>query len=87
MEEFYIGQKFENEYPPEAAWWCNENQAKIDEITELGSETRIFEISEAPDTVTLLPQGAVLSTQDISKAVAELGDIVADLQVKIDNLR
>ena len=28
-EEFYIGQKFYIEYPPEAAFWCNDNQASI----------------------------------------------------------
>lgn len=26
---FYIGQTFENDYPPEAAIWCNENRAEI----------------------------------------------------------
>jgi hypothetical protein len=31
-EEFYIGQVFENEYPPEAAIWCNENNAFIDVV-------------------------------------------------------
>jgi hypothetical protein len=31
MDEFYIGQKFEGEYPPEAAVWCNENNAHIED--------------------------------------------------------
>ena len=30
--EFYIGQVFEGTYPPEAAIWCNENNAFIDVI-------------------------------------------------------
>lgn len=30
--EFYIGQKFEGEYPTEAAIWCNGNNAHIEEI-------------------------------------------------------
>ena len=32
MTEFYIGQTFENTYPPEAAIWSNENNATIDII-------------------------------------------------------
>ena len=32
MEEFYIGQVFEGVYPPEAAVWCNENNAHIEEV-------------------------------------------------------
>lgn len=31
-EEYYIGQIFEGEYPPEAAEWCNENNAYVNEI-------------------------------------------------------
>ena len=31
-EEFYIGQVFKNEYPPEAAIWCNENSAMIEAL-------------------------------------------------------
>jgi hypothetical protein len=30
MQEFYIGQIFEDTYPPQAAIWCNNNQARID---------------------------------------------------------
>ena len=29
MENFYIGQTFENDYPMEAAVWCNDNEATI----------------------------------------------------------
>ena len=43
-EEFYIGQIFEGVYPPEAAIWCNANNAYIDEIGE-----RRYEIKEIPE--------------------------------------
>lgn len=33
-QEFYIGQIFEGRYPPEAAIWCNMNNAFIDIIEE-----------------------------------------------------
>ena len=32
MAEFYIGQIFEGKYPPEAAIWCNQNNAYIEKI-------------------------------------------------------
>lgn len=30
--DFYIGQTFLGDYPEEAAEWCNDNEAYIDEI-------------------------------------------------------
>ena len=45
MDEFYIGQIFEGEYPPEAALWCNENNAHIEE-QGMNGETRQFQIVE-----------------------------------------
>lgn len=44
MKEFEIGQKFIGEYPPEAAVWCNANNAHIDETTKDGAAERTFEI-------------------------------------------
>lgn len=45
MEEFYIGQKFNEEYPPEAAYWCNDNNAYINEIEPVEGIRR-FQILE-----------------------------------------
>lgn len=42
-EEFYIGQVFDGEYPPEAAIWCNNNNACIKVIGE-----NKYEIQEIP---------------------------------------
>ena len=42
-ENFYVGQIFEGKYPPEAAIWCNANNAFIDVIGE-----RRYEIKEVP---------------------------------------
>lgn len=44
MKKFEIGQKFIGEYPPEAAEWCNTNNAHIDETTKNGAKVRTFEI-------------------------------------------
>lgn len=47
--DFYIGQIFNGEYPPEAAVWCNENGvAHIEETTKEGAEQREFTIVENP---------------------------------------
>ena len=47
-EEFYIGQIFENEYPPEAAGWCNERgDCHITEM-ENNDDIRRFKIVENP---------------------------------------
>ena len=43
-EEFYIGQIFEGIYPPEAAVWCNENNAYIDVIGD-----KIYQIKDVPE--------------------------------------
>lgn len=45
--EYNIGQIFENEYPPKAAMWCNNNEAYIAEI-EPQNNIRRFEIKEIP---------------------------------------
>ena len=55
-QEFYIGQTFETEYPPEAAIWCNENKAKI-ELVDFG-----FKIVELP-----LPTQEELDEQKITE--------------------
>lgn len=44
MKAFEIGQTFVGEYPPEAAEWCNANNAQIDETTKDGAEMRTFKI-------------------------------------------
>ena len=43
-ETFEIGQTFAGEYPPEAAEWCNYNNAHMVETTAEGATERTFEI-------------------------------------------
>ena len=43
-EEFYIGQIFEDSYPPAAACWCNANNAYIDVIG-----VKRYEIKAVPE--------------------------------------
>ena len=48
--EFYIGQTFEGMYPPEAASWCNKNNAHIEKVN--GVRT-IVENPKPPETKTV----------------------------------
>lgn len=49
---FEIGQKFNGVYPPEAAVWCNANNAHIIETTKDGAAERTFEIvAHEPPTI------------------------------------
>ncbi|MCD7779316.1 MAG: hypothetical protein LUH05_01430 [Candidatus Gastranaerophilales bacterium] len=45
-EEFYNGQIFTDEYPPQAAEWCNENGYYINEAESTNDGSRQFEIVE-----------------------------------------
>lgn len=46
--EFYIGQLFENEYPQEAAQWCNERKDCYIKEIESVNNVRQFEIVAIP---------------------------------------
>lgn len=53
MEEFFIGQIFEGEYPPEAAEWCNNRgDCYIDEIDSAPAEVEVEEQGENGDIIT-----------------------------------
>ena len=48
--DFYVGQIFEETYPPEAAQFCNDSRKYyIDEITKPEDTVRKFEIKAIPD--------------------------------------
>lgn len=47
-EEFYIGQIFDGDYPPDAAVWCDDNNAAIDELEPI-NEVRRFIINAVPE--------------------------------------
>ena len=47
-EEYYIGQIFEGIYPPEAAVWCNANNAYIDVIGDHRYEIKAVPPAPAP---------------------------------------
>lgn len=61
MNEFTINQIFNDTYPPEAAIWCNENRAYIEEIEPVDGVRR-FQIVAVPEP-TQEEQEAELQTQ------------------------
>lgn len=71
--EFYIGQIFDGEYPPEAAVWCNGTNAHIEEITEPGAGVRQFQIVENPAPVITVADYDVALEQHIFDTRAARG--------------
>lgn len=69
-QEFYIGQIFYAPYPPEAATWCDNNNAIIvekhkEEETEEGVvDVRYYEIIEKPEPTTDEKKAAVRAVRD-----------------------
>lgn len=50
--DFYIGQIFVVEYPPEAADWCNDNSAYIEEIEAKDGQRRFRIVEDLPPEIT-----------------------------------
>lgn len=78
---FEIGQIFEKEYPPEAAMWCNENSAFIEELDPVTKEvTEKNEFGEEVTQTKTLRQFQIKATPEVS--LAEL-KIAKDEAVKL----
>ena len=71
--EFYIGQTFEQAYPPEAAIWCNANNAFIDVI----SDNR-YEIKAIPEPP--IPTNEQQKKKRASSYQAEVDPITSHIQ-------
>ena len=71
-QEYYIGQIFEEMYPPEASIWADENNAVIDEIEPLNDKRR-FIINEVPEPteeeIRAMLDGLTLTPADVERAL------------------
>jgi hypothetical protein len=68
-DEFYIGQIFYNSYPPEAAIWCNANNAYIEKFAE-----NRYQIRAVPEP----------TPEEIKQArIAELKELLNETDYKI----
>lgn len=83
---YYIGQTFEGMYPVDAADWCNENNAQIDDINGVwtivsaeptAEERRITEINELKmfladtDYVVIKIAEGVATPEDYADVIAQ----------------
>lgn len=79
MEEYYIGQIFEGIYPPEAAEWCNNNNAYIVEIEPKG-KIRRFEIKEQEPPKPIDIDSLTMTALDFVNFLKQAG--LTDLQIE-----
>ena len=82
--EYYIGQIFEKIYPIEAADWCNNNNAYIDEIEPQGN-TRIFEIKEQEPQPPVDVNNLTMTALDFIKVLQSLGLTLLQINSFLDN--
>lgn len=80
MNEYTIGQIFPDTYPPEAALWCNDHNAYIEEI-EAVDGVRRFQIVAVPE-----PTAEELAEAELTKAKAERAAAVASITVEVDGM-
>lgn len=80
MNEYIIGQIFEDSYQPEAAIWCSSHGAYIVEIDPV-DEVRRFQIVAVPE-----PTKEELAAQTLAQAKAERAAAVAAITVTVDGM-
>lgn len=80
MNTFELNQIFENTYPPEAACWCNNNNAFIEEIEALNGVRR-FQVKAIPE-----PTPEELEAQALAQAKAERAEAVEAITVEVDGM-
>lgn len=87
--EYYIGQIFDGIYPPEAANWCNNNNAYIEEIGERRYEIKAIPEPTPPthDEIKEMRTAAYQQEVDpITSHIQRLRDIDPVPQEEIDEL-
>lgn len=87
--EFYVGQIFEEMYPPEAAEWCNENNAQIIEL-EPKDDTRQFQIEELKPyqpTELEIAQAELCATEQQLKELDYIGIKIATGRATIEEYK
>lgn len=80
MLDFSINQTFNENYPPEAADWCNSNRAYITEL-EQQDGVRRFQIIAVPE-----PTSEELAAAVLAQAKAERSEAVSKITVEVDSM-
>lgn len=101
--EFYIGQIFEGKYPPEAAIWCNQNNAHI-EVREDGLREIVANTAPTPPTHEEVRQMRARAYQEevdpitahisrlrdeeqTEEVVAEIAELMAERTAKVAEIK
>lgn len=84
MNVFNIGQIFEENYPPEAAAWCNTNNAYIAEIDPV-DDMRRFQIVAVPELTIEELRTAALSRIDSATSTAILQGFEHEVKLSTGN--
>lgn len=77
---FSIGQIFIDKYQPNAAIWCNSNNAYIEEIEQQNGHRR-FEVKAIPE-----PTAEELAEQELQKKKADRAEAVSKITVTVDGM-
>lgn len=77
---FEAGQIFEITYPPEAAQWCNANNAYIEEIEKQDGKRR-FQIVAIPE-----PTAEEVAAKSLEQAKDERAEAVSKITVEVDGM-
>lgn len=81
--EFFIGQIFEETYPPEAAIWCNSHGDRyITELEKGANGKRRFQIVAVPE-----PTPEEIKAQELAEAKAERAEAVSKIIVEVDDMK
>lgn len=81
--EFFIGQSFEETYPPTAAVWCNSHGDRyITELEKGENGKRRFQIVAVPG-----PTPEEIEAQELAEAKAERAEAVSKIIVEVDGMK
>lgn len=82
MSDYYIGQIFENEYPPEVASFCSKNNAKIEVIGTVDKTVQSHTL-EVKQAYAVFADGTKIKLWPYNKQKYAVGQTVAMKQYKI----
>lgn len=102
-QEYYIGQIFEGKYPPEAAIWCNANQAYIDVIGDHRYEIKAIPPAPAPTKEEQSENRSIAYREEVDpitshisrlrdkeqteEVVAEISELIAERDEKVAEIK
>ena len=75
-----IGQIFIDDYPESVAYWCNNNNAYIEEIEPLDGHRR-FQVVAVPE-----PTAEELAEQELQQKKADRAEAVSRITVEVDGM-